>query len=134
MFSELNPTGGKYTYKPTADDLFYSLSEFYNAVDYDNHGGTFQLHGVFFFDTQYGESCAMILDECYVYAPKNWVDTFRAIDGDIDKSAALANGKCAIELSKYKAHGKHCTGIKLVDVVDNNQVSRNYLGIVTTNT
>lgn len=129
MFTDYNPTAGKYNYKPTHDDLFYNVAEFYRMVGYDEEGGLFQLHGVFFFDTQYGESGALILDECCVYVPKNWVGTFRRIDNDAEMSNALASGKCAISLSKYKAHGKQCTGFKLVDVDDTTQLRRNYLGV-----
>lgn len=117
MFSELNPTAGKYDYKPKNDDVFYSLGEFYNVVDGDNNpDSVYRIHGVFFFDTQFGQSACMIADECYLYVPKNMVDTMIAIDRDTEKSNALANGLCGIKIHKYKAHGKLCTGMKLVDI------------------
>lgn len=117
MFNEMNKTAGKYDYKPTHEDVFYSLSEFYNIVDGDNNAdAVYRLHGVFFFDTQFGQSGCMIEDECYLYLPQNMVSTFADIDNDADKSNALANGLCGIKLNKYKAHGKSCTGIKLVDI------------------
>lgn len=117
MFSEMNPTAGKYDYKPKNDDVFYSLAEFYNVVDGEhNPDSAYRLHGVFFFDTQYGQSGALIYDECYIYIPKNMVSVFADIDKDPDKSKALMNGLCGIKLNKYKAHGKLCTGMKLVDL------------------
>lgn len=117
MFSELNPTAGKYDYKPTHDDVFYSLGEFYNVVDGDNNPDSiYRIHGVFFFDTTFGQSACMIADECYLYVPKNMVETMLAIDKDKEQSEALANGLCGIKINKYKAHGKLCTGMKLVDI------------------
>lgn len=117
MFNEMNPTAGKYDFKPTYEDVFYSPAEFYNVVDGDNNADcAYRLHGVFFFDTQFGQSAAMIYDECYIYVPKNMVNTFIDIDKDPEKSNALASGLCGIKLNKYKAHGKLCTGIKLVDL------------------
>lgn len=117
MFIEMNPPAGKYDYKPKHEDIFYSLSEFYNVVDADNNpDSAYRLHGVFFFGTQYGQSACMIGDECYLYVPKNMISTFADIDSDPEKSNALANGLCGIKLNKYKAHGKLCTGIKLVDL------------------
>lgn len=116
MFNELNPTAGKYDYKPTHENVFYSLSEFYNVTNDANEKATYRIHGVFFFDTQYGQSAALIGDECYIYVPKNMVTTFAEIDKDVEKSNALMNGLCGFKMNKYKAHGKECTGIKLVDI------------------
>lgn len=116
MFSELNPTAGKYDYKPTHGDVFYSLSEFYNVTNDVDNESAYRIHGVFFFDTQYGQSGAMIGDECYIYIPKNMIGVFVDIDGDIEKSKALMNGLCGFKMNKYKAHGKLCTGMKLVDL------------------
>lgn len=116
MFEELNPNSGKYDYKPTNDEVFYSLREFYNVTGDAEIKATYRIHGVFFFDTQYGKSGAMIGDECYIYIPSNMLETFVAIDADVEKSDALAKGLCGFMMNQYKAHGKQCTGMKLVDI------------------
>lgn len=116
MFSEMNPTAGKYDYKPKNENVYYSLSEFYNVTNDASENAAYRIHGVFFFDTAFGQSGAMIGDECYIYIPKNMIGVFTEIDGDPEKSKALASGLCGIRLNKYKAHGKVCTGLKLVDL------------------
>lgn len=116
MFNEYNATAGKYEYKPTNEDVFLSLSEFYNAVNDKDFEATYRIHGVFFFNTEYGKSGAVIYDECYIYLPMSMIATFESINGDEAASNALAQGLCGFTMNKYKAHGKICTGMRLVDI------------------
>lgn len=116
MFNEKNGNAGKYTYKPKNVEVFYSLSEFYNATCDNEYEATYRIHGVFFFETQFGKQGAVIADECYIYLPSNMINTFEEIDKNDEESTALANGLCGFTMNKYKSHGKVCTGMRLCDI------------------
>lgn len=116
MFNEMNKGNIEFNYQPKFKDIFLSTKSFYVVTNDVDNESLYQVHGFFFFDTQYGESGALILDNCNVYIPKHLVDTFKEIKKDPKAVQAVKDGMLGITLHTYKSHGKDCVGLNLVDI------------------
>lgn len=116
MFGEMNKGNIEFSYQPQFKDIFLSTKSFYIVTNDSDNEALYQVHGFFFFDTQYGESGALILDKCNVYIPKHLIDTFKDIKKNPQAVQAVKDGKLGITLHTYKSHGKDCVGLNLVDI------------------
>lgn len=116
MFNEMNKGNIEFDFQPKFKDIFLSTKSFYVVTNDKDVEGVYQVHGFFFFDTQYGDSGAMILDNCNVYIPKHMIDTFKDIKKNRQAIQAIKDGGLGISLHTYKSHGKECVGINLVDI------------------
>lgn len=116
MFGEMNKSNIEFDYQPKFKDIFLSTKAFYVVTNDKDIGGVYQVHGFFFFDTEYGDSGAMILDNCNVYMPKHMIEIFKDIRNNSQAVQAVKDGKLGITLHTYKSHGKECVGVNLVDI------------------
>lgn len=114
MFNEKNKGAIDWNYKTENEDIFLSTKDFYkvtNDIDYERF---YRVHGFFFFDTQYGDSGALITSKCYIYIPKHAVEIFKGFTEE--EINAVKQGCLGISLHTYKSHGRNCVGINLEDI------------------
>lgn len=114
MFAEKNKGNYDWGFKAENEDLYLSTKDFYKVTNDVDEEGIYRIHGYFFFETQYGESGAMILRNCNVYIPKHSVSTFKGFTEQ--EKDAIKNGECGITLHTYKSHNKKCVGINFADI------------------
>lgn len=116
MFNEMNKNNIDFDYKPEFKDIFLSTKSFYLVTNDKDNESVYQVHGFFFFNTQYGESGALIMDKCNLYIPKHLIETFKGIKKYPETVQAVKDGQLGVTMHTYKSHGKECVGLNLVDI------------------
>lgn len=94
---------------------FLKLSKIYNKKTPDK---VFNVRGLQVFDTRYGESATVILDDCFVNLPSHMLQTIKAMLQDDELIEKINDGKIGFTIREYEdtKHGAgKCYGVTWVE-------------------